>query len=205
MYREKLVECADCGDRFKIVYDSKKEHQDKYTCKCSKLVCYPDYFGSYSYDRGGRYNKIPYEEQENKYEYYEEDYIRLTEEEQRLLNEIDEIALIFGKEYSSPYSNRSDEEDIRLELSGCSKSNEGLTIFLEVRLQSWGYPWSDRDVKEKHERILTGLNRFKEVILKVKNSEINLDNPRKIWDDDSCEWYDSIKTQQKLYDYELYC
>lgn len=27
MYRERLVGCLDCGDRFKIIYDSKKEQQ----------------------------------------------------------------------------------------------------------------------------------------------------------------------------------
>ena len=49
MYRERLVGCLDCGDRFKIIYDSKKEQQDKYTCKCGKLVCYPDSYGSFDW------------------------------------------------------------------------------------------------------------------------------------------------------------
>ena len=68
MYRERLVGCLDCGDRFKIIYDSKKEQQDKYTCKCGKLVCYPDSYGSFSYDRNGNPEKIPYDEQEQKKE-----------------------------------------------------------------------------------------------------------------------------------------
>ena len=205
MYRERLVECADCGDRFKITYDSRKEKQDKYKCKCGKLVCHPDYFGSFSYDRNGSYKEVAYEEQERKFEYYEEDYIRLNEEEQKILNEIDSIAPEISEKYYSPYSNNSDENYIRLELYGCSKSNEGLTISLEIRLQSWGNGWSDGEIKEKHARILEGLNRFKDVILKVKNKEIDLDNPRKAWKDNSLEWHNGTRTQQELYDYELDC
>jgi hypothetical protein len=205
MYRERLVECADCSDRFKITYDSKKEKQDEYKCKCGKLICYPDYFGSFSYDRGGRYNNISYEEQECKSEYYKEDYISLTDEEQILLTEIDVIGIDCNKGYSYPYSNRSDKDDIRLELFGCSKSNEGLNITLEVRLKSFGNGWSEREIIAKHERLLDGLNRFKDVIIKVKNNEINLDNPRKIWDDNSLEWHSGNKEQQKIYDYELCC
>lgn len=200
MYRERLVECADCGDRFKITYDSRKEKQDEYKCKCGKFVCYPDYFGSFSYDRGGSYKEIPYEEQEHKFEYYEEDYIRLSEEEQKLIDEIDEV----GKSIDS-YSNRSDEDDISLELSGCNKLNEGLTIAFETRLRSWGNSWNEREVKEKHERLMNGLSRFKDVIIKVKDSEINLNNPSKLWNDETLEWHDGTKEQQKLYDYELYC
>jgi hypothetical protein len=205
MYSERLVECADCGDRFKIIYDSRKDRQDEYKCSCGKLICYPDHYGSFGYNRGGSYRNIPYEEQESKFEYYEEDYIRLTEEEQKILNEIDKIGLTFGEGYSSPYSNNNDEDYIRLKLCGCSKANEGLTISLEIRLQSWGNGWNDRDIKEKHERILDGLNRFKTVIQKVKNKEIDLDSPRKVWDDKSLEWHDGTKTQQQLYDYELSC
>lgn len=205
MYRERLVECADCGDRFKITYDSRKEKQDEYKCKCGKFICHPDYFGSFSYNRCGSYKEIPYEEQERKLEYYEEDYIRLSEEEQELLNEIDKIGSEFGEKYTSPYSNRSDEEEIRLELCGCNKSNEGLTILLEVRLQSWGSPWSKREISEKHERLMNGLSRFKDVIVKVKNNEIDLNNPSKLWNDETLEWHDGTKEQQKLYDYELYC
>lgn len=206
MYSERLVECADCGDRFKITYDSRKERQDEYKCNCGKLVCHPDYFGGFSYNRNGSYKDIPYNEQESKYKYYEEDYIKLNDEEQKILKEIDSVALEeFGDKYSSPYSNRTNYDYIRLELEGCSRSNEGLRISLEVRLQSWGNGWNDREVKEKHDRILDGLNRFKDVLLKVKNKEIDLDAPRKIWKDDSLEWYDGTRTQQELYDYTLNC
>lgn len=205
MYSERLVECANCGDRFKIIYDSKKEKQDEYKCMCGKFICRPDHWGSFSYTRGGSYRDIPWKETEYKCEYYEDDYIRLTEEEQKILNEIDVLGLEFGSGYSSPYSNRTNKDDIRLELSGCSKSNEGLLIKLNVRLISSGNPWSAREVNEKHERILDGLNRFKDVITKVKNKEINLDNPRKIWDDDSLEWNDGTREQQEIYDYELCC
>ena len=205
MYSERLVECADCGDRFKITYDSRKEKQDEYKCKCGKLICYPDYFGGYSYNRGGTYNKVPYEEQEYKSEYYEEDYITLTEEETALLKEIDTIGNVLNESSYGIYTNLSEDDSIYLHLDGCSKLNEGLTISFETRLQSFGNGWSEREAKEKHGRILEGLNRFKNVILKVSKKEIDLDNPRKLWDDNSFEWNDGTRTQQKIYDYELCC
>jgi len=62
-----------------------------------------------------------------------------------------------------------------------------------------------KEKPEKHGRILEGLNRFKNVILKVSKKEIDLDNPRKLWDDSSLEWNDGTRTQQKIYDYELCC
>lgn len=205
MYRERLVACGDCKDRFKIIYDSRKEHQNKYTCKCGKLVCYPDSFGGFSYDKGGSYEKIPREESEFQFKYYDEDYIRLTEEENDLLSKIDTIGNELKENHYGIYTNLSDEEGIYLHLDGASKSNEGLTISLETRLQSYGSGWSEKEIQDKHERLLTGLNRFFNIITKVKNKEIDLDNPRKIWDDDSLEWNDGIRTQQKIYDYELCC
>ena len=205
MYRERLVGCLDCGDRFKIIYDSKKEQQDKYTCKCGKLVCYPDSYGSFSYDRNGNPEKIPYDEQEQKKENYDEDYIKLTSEEQLILNEIDEIGkLLKNDKWYSIYSNTSDDSYITLELCGCNKSNEGLSISFDVKLQS-DDGWRDYEIVKVHNRLIEGLNRFKDIILKVKNNEIDLDNPRKIWNDNSLEWNDAAKTQHKIYDYELYC
>lgn len=205
MYRERLVGCLDCGDRFKIIYDSKKEQQDKYTCKCGKLVCYPDSYGSFNYDRNGNPEKIPYEEQEQKYEYYDDDYIQLTDEEQLLLNKIDEIGeSLKNDKWYSIYSNASDESYIDLELCGCNKSNEGLAICFNIKLQS-DNGWRDYEILKVHNRLMEGLNRFKDIILKVKNNEIDLDNPRKIWDDNSLEWNDTSKTQHQTYDYELNC
>ena len=205
MYRERLVGCLDCGDRFKIIYDSKKEQQDKYTCKCSKFVCYPDSYGSFNYDRKGNPEKIPYEEQEQINKDYDEDYIKLTEDEQLLLNEIDEIGKsLKNDKWYSIYSNTSDDSYITLELGGCSKSNEGLSISFNVKLQS-NDGWRDYEIVKVHNRLIEGLNRFKDIIIKVKNNEIDLDNPRKIWDDNSLEWDDALKTQHQTYDYELNC
>jgi hypothetical protein len=205
MYRERLVECGDCGDRFKIIYDSRKERQDTYKCKCGKLKVYPDNYGSYGYDRGGNSKKLSYEEYDSKLEYYEEDYIRLSENELKLFNEIDKIGLELKENHYGIYTNLSDENGIYLHLDGCSKLNEGLTISLEIRLQSFGEGWRQNEISNKHERIVEGLNRFKDVITKVQNKEIDLDNPRKIWDDDSLEWNDGTRSQQKIYDYELCC
>lgn len=206
MYREHLVKCKDCQDIFKIVYDSKKQNQDTCSCKCGKLICYPDSFGGFSYDRNGIYEKLSYEESKYKSEYYEEDYIRLTEEESDLLNKID----VIGKEIENEmidvyYTNLSDDKRIYVFLDGTSNANESMVISFEIRLRSYGQEWKDYEILRIHERTLEGLNRFLNIIIKVKNKEINLCNPRKIWDDDSLEWKDGIKTQQEIYDYELYC
>lgn len=205
MYRERLVACRDCKDRFKIIYDSRKEYQDRYPCKCGKLVCYPDSFGGFSYDKGGNYEEIPHEERESISQYYDEDYIRLTEEENILLRKIDIIGNELKEIHYGSYTNLSDEDGIYLHLEGCSKSNEGLIISLETRLKSYGTAWHEVEVKNKHERLLEGLNRFLDIITKVINKEIDLDNPRKIWNDNSLEWNDGTRTQQKIYDYELCC
>lgn len=205
MYTERLVECGDCEDRFKIVYDSKKDRQDEYSCKCGKLVCYPDYFGGYNYNRYGNPNRLSYEESEVKYEYYEEDYIRLTEEEQELLNEIDAIGNIIEEDNSLTYHNFSDEDDVHLELYGCSKSNEGMTVCFKNRLRSYGNGWSESHILETHERLKEGLSRFKSIIIKVRDGEIDLDQTRELWEDKSFEWNGRNSVQQELYDYKLYC
>ena len=70
MYRERLVGCLDCGDRFKIIYDSKKEFQDNYICKCGKLICTAYSHGGFWYNSNGNPEEIPYDEQEEKYEFY---------------------------------------------------------------------------------------------------------------------------------------
>lgn len=205
MYRERLVKCGNCQDIFKIIYDSKKKEQDKYTCKCGKLVCYPDSFGGFSYDINGTVEKLTYEESEYKHEYYEDDYIRLTDVENDLLNKIDMIGKELKENHYLSYTNLSDKKGIYLHLDGCSKLNEGLIISFETKLQSYGESWREREVTDKHERLMTGLNRFLDIIIKVKNKEIDLDSPRKIWDDDSLEWNDGTRTQQEIYDYELCC
>jgi hypothetical protein len=204
MYRERLVVCGDCKDKFKIIYDSRKKYQDSYSCKCGKLICYPNSFGGFGYDRGGNCADIQYEEREYKSEYYEEDYIKLTEEENTLFSKID----IIGNELNEScyiYSGTSCEDEVSLSLYGHSKSNEDLVISFDIRLKSSGSGWNEVEIKRNHERLLEGLNRFLDIITKVKNKEIDLDNPRKIWDDDSFEWNDGTRTQQKVYDYELCC
>jgi len=202
MYCERLVECADCGDRFKIVYDSKKKYQGKYACKCGKLICYPDHFGSYSYDNGGHNKEIPYKEQHFKRIYYDEDYIKLTNEENTLLREISQIGSEKLKYY---YSEHIEEDEIELALDGRNSSNEYLTIKFEIRLESFGKEWSEREKELAHKRLMEGLSRFKIVMTKVCDSVIDLNNPCKTWEDNSLEWDDGTRTQHKQYDYELCC
>lgn len=203
MYKSRNVKCADCKDIFRIEYDSRKDRQDTYTCKCGKLKCYPDSFGSFSYDRSGNYEDISYKEQEHIYTNYEEDYIKLSNEANQLITEIRAIGKDLGDHrISILFYDYTDEDEISFELYGGSDL-ESLSIKLDVRLQDdegWRY---GREKQE--ERVMESLTRFKDILLKVQNDELDLSKPKKVWDNDSLEWHDSVRTQQNLYDYELYC
>ena len=206
MYKSRNVKCADCKDVFRIEYDSRKDKQDVYTCKCVKLKCYPNSYGSFSYDRNGRYEDMSWEDQEYKSLNYEEDYIKLSDEANLLLSEINDIARQLNKgEYKASFYNYTDEDKLSLELYGCSNLNEGLSIQVDIRLKD-DKGWKNQEEKrKKEERIIEALSRFKSILTKVKNKELDLNKPKKVWDDKSLEWYDGTKTQQKLYDYELVC
>ena len=52
---------------------------------------------------------------------------------------------------------------------------------------------------------MEALTRFKNILIKVKNGELDLSKPRKVWEDESLEWHDGTRTQQELYNYELIC
>lgn len=200
MYRERYVKCADCGDKFKIIYDSMAERQIEFKCKCGKFKGTADSFGGFSYNSSGHSEKLSYEESESKSSRYEDDYIKLTDEELKLITEIDEVGILMG--YS--YSNKTNKDRIQIGLSGCSTSNEGLFISSEIRLES-NDGWRDYALIERHERIIESLTRFKNIITKVKEGEIDLDKPKVIWSDNLLEWNNGTKEQQKIYDYELYC
>lgn len=204
MYRSRNVKCADCKDIFRIEYDSRKSKQDIYKCKCGKLVCYPDSYGSFSYDRDGNYEKLSYEEGEYKIIQYEEDYIRLSETVNLLLSEINTIGEQLGRNSGIYFYNYSDEDEISLELSGGSEL-ESISIKANVKLQD-DRGWRNQKEKQKQEdRIIESLTSFKNVLEKVINGELDLSKPQKFWENDSLEWYDGTRTQQKLYDYELLC
>lgn len=204
MYIERLVGCLDCGDKFKAHYDSRKDKQDEFICKCGNLKIYVDSFLSmtYNYAPKGNPEKIPYEEQELVKKEYEEDFINPTEEELILFQEIDEIGNMIGY---GQYENKSDEYNLDLKLCGCNKYNEGLIIAFEVGLYS-NKGWKKEELQKKHDIIKQGLIKFKEIVLKVYRLEIDLDNPSSIYDNSSLDgyWRGSNKTPIDRYDYELY-
>lgn len=203
MYRSRNVKCANCKDIFRIEYDSRKDKQDEYVCKCGKLKCYPDSYGSFSYNRDGDYEDISYEEQERVISYYEEDYIRLSDETNLLVTEIRRLGKDIADNTIGVYFyDYTCDEKISFELDGGSDS-ECLSIESKVTLRDdKGWRW-DREKQEN--RVIESLTRFKNILIKVQNGELDLSKPRRIWDDEDLEWHDGTKTQQKLYDYELYC
>lgn len=204
MYKSRNVKCADCKDIFRIEYDSRKSKQDVYKCKCGKLICYPDSYGSFSYDRDGNYEKLSYEEKEYKFIQYEEDYIRLSETANLLLSEINTIGEKLGRNSKIYFYNSSSDDEISLELSGGSEL-ESISIKANVKLQD-DMGWRISGEKQRQEdRIIESLTSFKNVLERVKNGELDLSKPQKVWEDNSFEWHDGTRTQQKLYDYELLC
>lgn len=204
MFQSRNVKCSDCKDIFRIEYDSRKKKQDVYTCKCGKLKCYPDHFGGFSYDRDGNYEELSYEEKDYKFIQYEEDYIKLSDKASFLLTEINEIGKKLSGKNGIFFYNVSNENYISLELSGGSDV-EGISIKVDVKLQDdEGWKYFDERMKQE-KRLMESLTRFKDILIKVGNDKLDLSNPQKIWDDESLEWHDGSKTQQKLYDYELIC
>lgn len=207
MYNEYLVECGDCNDRFKKIYDSRKEEQEVCVCKCGKLEVYPK-INYFTCNRGGKCNKLPPEEQEYRYEYYEEDYINLTDEHNKLIQEISEIGLEVNKkrELGSHFYlyDRNNKEFIDISLSGVSKYGEKVDISFKIKLLS-RYGWTSDEVNAQHERLTEGLNMFKDIITKVNNGEIDLEKPYEISDDDTLDWFDVYTTQIERYHYEYLC
>lgn len=203
MRRVRNVKCADCKDVFKIEYDSRKDRQDTYSCKCGKLRCRPDSYGGFSYGRDGNYEEMSYEEEERVISYYEEDYIQLSDEAKQLISEISKLGKDLADNTIGVYFyDYTCDEKISFELDGGSDL-EGLSIESKVTLRDdQGWRW-DREKQEN--RVIESLTRFKDILIKVQNKELDLSKPRKVWDNDSLEWHDGTRIQQKLYDYELYC
>lgn len=205
MYNEYLVECGDCNDRFKMIYDSRKDEQEVCVCKCGKLEIYPE-LNYFTVNGCGKYKDVPHEEQEYKYEYYEEDYIKLTDEHNKLIQEISEIGLEVNKkrELEFPFYLYNDKEFINISLSGISKYGEKVDISFNIKLLS-RCGWSSEEVNAQHERLTEGLNMFKDIITKVNNGEIDLKKPYEISDDDTLDWFDVYTTQIERYHYEYLC
>lgn len=208
MYRSRNVKCSSCKDVFKAEYDSRKNSQSVYSCKCGKLTrCNLSCYGGLSYNSGGTYESISLEEQEITKIYYDEDYIMLSDEENLLVSEIIESGEYINENFDGVYfGNFTSENKISFRLKTdnyIEDSVEDITINASVELfdeRGWEFG------KEKQkDRLIESLTRFRDVIVKVRNGELDLTHPKNIWSNENLEWHDGTRTQLELYDYELYC
>lgn len=134
---------------------------------------------------------------------YEEDYIQLSDEAKQLISEISKLGKDLADNTIGVYFyDYTCDEKISFELDG-GNDLEGLSIESKVTLRDdQGWRW-DREKQEN--RVIESLTRFKDILIKVQNGELDLSKPRKVWDNNSLKWHNGTRTQQKFYDYELYC
>lgn len=202
MHQSYNVKCKDCGDIFRVEYDSRKQKQNEYTCKCGKLICVPNVYAC-SYNNSGNPEHLSQEKRNYTSAHYPEDYISLSDECTQLLFDITELGYKLNQTTSYAFENYTDKDSIDLCLSGNNRLGEETAIRVSKKLcddESWG---DDREKQE--ENILEALKRFKSIEEKVLNGEINLNNPKAIYENDSLEWYHTSRLQKRLYDYEFLC
>lgn len=206
MYRSRNVKCASCKDIFRVEYNSRNESGRYATCKCGKVKGYLNSNGSFICGINDPCETLSYKEQEHVIEYYEEDYIRLSDEESEMLSEIiEECNNIANSKIGVTFYNHTDERYVNLRLEGISDYMEGIAINVHVRLiDDNGFGWKYEKSKQKN-RLFESLTRFKNVVLMVKSGELDLTCPESVFDNEDLEWNDYTKTQLKLYNYELYC
>jgi len=202
MYISRNVKCADCGNVFKIEYDSRKEKQDIYTCKCGHLKCYANVFGIFCKNPDGMDEKLTDTETEDFSYNYDEDYIKLSDESISLLSDIDHLGNLLNRKMNIHYYNYTNKEHISLELKGGSEK-EDIKIKANVNLLN-KYGWK-HGKEEQEKRVIEALSRFKNILTEINNGNLDLSKPRKIWTNTNCEWHNRMQVQKELYNYQLTC
>ena len=195
------VKCEDCGDVFRLTYDSHKENIFNYTsCKCGKLECKPSYYGGYEYKRGGNPGRLSIEERCKETMYYDEDVYKLTNEEVSLVDEINEIGKEIGKKIGFSFFDYSNEHRVSFELS-FSGEFEDTDLTLEKNLLC-EYGFSKEQLSKIHVELTESLTNYRDTLKLVRDKEVDLDNPEKIWDNkDILPYKDGNRKQVELYDY----
>lgn len=206
MYRSRNVKCSNCKDIFRAEYDSRKESERYATCKCGEVRGYLNSNGSFICGINNPCEALNYKEQEHIIEYYEEDYIQLSDEESEMLSEIiEECNNITNSKIGVMFYNYTDERYVDLRLEGISEYMECVSIKAYVRLiDDDGFGWKYGKSKQEN-RLFESLTRFKNVVSMVKNGELDLTRPKSVFDNEDLEWNDHTRTRLELYDYKLYC
>lgn len=206
MHRTRSVKCASCKDIFRAEYDSRKDSQQYASCKCGKVRGYLNSNGSFVCGINDPLESLSDKEQDHVIEYYEEDYIRLSDEEQAMLSEIaNDCGDIESGSIGVYFYNCTDERYVDLKLEGFNDLMEGVDIAIRVRLiDDRGFGW--RFGREEQEgRLFEALTRFKNIVSMVKSGDIDLTRPSTILSKDDLEFDDYEKTQLQLYRHEFLC
>lgn len=194
MYSEELVRCNDCNDEIKIIYDSRKDKQDSYECKCGKLTIHnlrPHCGFTYS----GSCNVI---EESYKYENLDSDYFVLDDELKLLCDVISEIGNSLKRDVGY-FSDRCSNDDISFSIWNIDESKQQVNAELYIDLnRSKG--WKESEYQEVKTEIIDKLNSFKEFLSRLQNNEISLSKPKELWSDNNLN---GTRRQKELYDYNF--
>ena len=206
MYRSRNVKCANCKDIFRAEYDSRKNSQQYVSCKCGKVRGYLNSNGGFVHGINDPIESLSFKEQDYVIEHYEEDFIRLSDEEQVMLSEIiNDCGDIVDRNLGVYFYNRTDERYVDLKLVGVADSMEGVDISMYVRLiDDRGFGWRFGR-EDQGERLLEALARFHNIVSMVKSGEIDLTRPSTILGKEDLEFDDYTKIQLELYRHEFLC
>lgn len=206
MYRSRNVKCASCKDVFRAEYDSRKDSNPYAACKCGKVRGYLNSNGSFICGINDPFEMLSYKEQDHIIEYHEEDFIRLSDEEQAMLSEIvKDCNDIVNRNIGVFFYNYTDERYVDLKLEGVSDSMEGVDVAICVRLiDDRGFGWRFGR-EDQEDRLFEALTRFQNIVSMVKSGEIDLTRPSTILSKEDLEFDYYTKTQLKLYRHEFLC
>lgn len=202
----KTYKCAHCGKVFTATYDSRKHQLFNYAqCLCGKARVHctgPNSFfmsdcstedfvlssaGSIAFER----HVIE----------YSEDFLNLTEENKILLQKIKDAGNVLEDEAFTCFCDDSSEKNIYFSLDGADGRESVSIIFKDSLFCEYGF--SEEEMGRRNERINVSANRFLTLVEKLLKGELDIDNPRRIWNDETFEWHSSRKEPVQLFDYYL--
>lgn len=202
----KTYKCVHCGKAFTSTYDSRNHQLFNYAqCLCGKARIHctgPTSFflsdcsikdfvlsaaGSIAFGKG----VIE----------YPEDFLNLTEENKILLQKIKDVGNALEDEAFTCFYDGSSEKEIFFSLEGADGRESVSITFKDSLFCEYGF--SEEEMGRRNERINVSANRFLTLVEKILKGELDIDNPRRIWNDETLEWHSSRKEPVQLFDYYL--
>ena len=158
------VKCAECNELVNVFY-STREDAKEIKCKCGKLKCYPDLKGC-KIDDDSRIIILSDCEENYIREFYSEDYLELNDYEKELLDKI-----LYNKEDCEEFGYDIDKEFIGLYLNLEDDFEQIINIEFEIVLKA--DKWSPDKAETQHLRIKEGLERFLDLLIKLKEGVLD--------------------------------